>query len=68
MTTIVDRPIKLLDNREELDARVPFLQSALGERTNSNILGKHDQRDQQKESIKMGQCDCLCYLRMVKEL
>lgn len=67
MTTTVDRSIKLLGNREEVDARVPFLQSALGETTNTNILGKHDQRDQWKESIKMGQWDCLCYLRMVKE-
>lgn len=48
MTMVIDRPVKLLANREEVDVRVPFLQSALGERTNSNTQSKHDQRDQWK--------------------
>lgn len=48
MITAVDRPIKLLANREKVDVRVPFLQSALGERTNSNTVGKYEKRDQWK--------------------
>lgn len=43
LTTAIERLIKLLDNREEMDVSMVLLQSALGKRINSKALGKHDQ-------------------------
>jgi len=52
MTTAVERLIKLLDNREEMDVTVLFLQSALKKRMNSKALGKHDQREEQWKVLR----------------
>lgn len=68
MTTATERFIKLLDNREEMDVRVLFLQFAFGERTNSKALWKTQSERRATESIKMSQCDCLKQERMAKEL
>lgn len=35
-----------------MDVRMLFLQSALGERTNSKALGKCDQRKEQREVLR----------------